>query len=71
MNLLAITLHFTIIVLTATFTILEISVNLLMGYGSLYFIERVKEEGEKFHNFSSNLYKTATAYHKTTYIIAT
>lgn len=70
MNLLVITLHFTIIVPTATFTIQEITVNLLMGYGSLYFIYRVKRKVESLTIFPQICTKS-TAYHKTTSMITT
>lgn len=65
MSLFATASHFTIIAPTAPRTVLEITVGLLMGYGSLCFIDRVKKEGEKFNHFSLNLYKTATAYNET------
>lgn len=44
MSLSATASHFTIIAPTATLTILEITVGLLMGYGSLCFIDRVKRK---------------------------
>lgn len=62
MNLFAITLHFTIIIVTATFTILETIVNFESQWVIALYIQNEKEGG-KFNIFCSNLYKTAAIYH--------